>query len=97
MRLNGEDYGVSLIPCEIDVSNRVFRFILEIYRGEGPGGVESLKSSERIVYREILWDFEGPLAVGLYFPDRVYFMSWKIGIELSTLGFRFGSGLSWTL
>jgi hypothetical protein len=97
VRLNGEDYGVSLIPHEIDIPNKTFRFILEIYRNRGPGGGEILKTAERIVHREILWDFGGPLAVGLYFPGRVYFMSWKVDIELSTLGFRFGHGLSWIL
>jgi hypothetical protein len=97
VQLNGEDYSVYLIPHEIDVRNRIFKFILEIYRSRGPGGVETLKSAERIVHREILWDFGGPLAVGLYFADRVYFMSWTIGIDLSTIGFRLGTGLSWTL
>ncbi len=97
VQLNGQDYSVSLIPHEIDVHGRIFKFILEIYSSRGPGGEDTLKSMERIVSREILWDFNGPLAVGLYFPGRVYFMSWKVDIELSTLGFRFGSGLSWTL
>ena len=97
VRLDGEDYSVYLIPHKIDVANKIFKFILEIYRSKGSGGVETLKSAERIVHREILWDFGGPLAVGLYFPDRIYFMSWTIGIDLSTIGFRFGSGLAWIL
>jgi hypothetical protein len=97
LRLNGEDYSIALIPHEIDVSGRTFKFILEIYRSGGSGGIGALKPTERIVHREILWDFKGPLAVGIYFPDKVYFMAWKIGIEMSTLGFRLGSGLSWTL
>jgi len=97
VQLNGEDYSIALIPHEIDVPNRIFRFILEIYRSRGRGGVEIMKPAERIVHREIQWDFQGPLAVGLYFPDRVYFMSWKIGVEMSTLGFRMGSGMSWIL
>ena len=97
VRLDDQDYTVSLIPHEIDVGRRVFKFILEISRSSGPGVFNELRSSERIVEREILWDFGGPLAVGFYFPERVYFLSWTIGIEMSVFGFRFGSGLTWIL
>ena len=73
VRLGEEDYTVSLIPEEVDVDGRAFRFTLEIYRNAGAGAPGALKSAACIARREIQWDFGGPLAAGFYFPDRVYF------------------------
>jgi hypothetical protein len=95
--LDGEEYTIFLIPEEIKAKENIFKFGLEIYKTQNRGELAPLASLELITTKEILWNFQGPLAVGFFFDDKTCFLTFTIGVSISYFGGSLGSGLSWTL
>jgi hypothetical protein len=92
--MNREEYTISLAPKEINAKESVFVFALEIYRTAGCGDSEGLAVMDLIVAKDILWNFGGPLVVGFFFQDKVYFLALTISLDVSSSGPRLGSRLA---
>jgi hypothetical protein len=94
--LDGDRYTIFIIPREINIKDNLYRFLIEIHRNKTKetGGLFSM---ELLVSRELLWNFRGPLAVGFFFPDKIYFLTFTIWAGWSNSGPRLGSAMAWII
>ncbi len=94
--LNGKDYTIFIIPQEIDVKADVYQFLLEIHRVQRKDAA-GLVSTELLMKKELLWNFHGPLAIGFFFPDKVYFLTFTISAGWSRSGPPVGAAMEWII
>jgi hypothetical protein len=52
---------------------------------------------ENVMSKEILWNFGGPLAIGFFFDENAYFVTFTIDYGWSAFGGSLGVGMTWTL
>jgi hypothetical protein len=90
--LNGDEYTIFIIPQEINIKDNFYQFVFEIHRNQGKEA-SGLVSTKLLVKKEVLWNFCGPLAIGFFFPDKVYFLTFTIWVGWSSLGPRLGAGM----
>ena len=95
--MNGEEYTIFLIPQEIKARENIFKFLLEVYKTQGGKEPSSLASVELLAKKEMLWNFEGPLAMVFFFDDRIYFLTFTVDVCISTWGAGLASGFSRTI
>jgi len=96
IRLSGGDFIVVLVPEEVRGPGQASLIRLEIHRAAaGQGG--SIDVLEKVVAKDISWDYEGPLIVGFFFPGETYFLSLEVQARKSAYGGRLASSISWTL
>lgn len=96
--INGEEYTIFLIPQEINTKEHIFKFTLEIYKTQSRKEAPALASMELAVKKEILWNFGGPLAVGFFFNQKAYFLTFTVRVSISSSGPRLGTtGLTWII
>lgn len=95
--LNGVEYNIFLIPQEINTKEKIFRFILEVYKIQKKEESSSLASIELVIKKDILWNFNGPLAVGFFFGEKIYFLTFTIRVAISSYGYPLGSSLTWII
>jgi len=96
VRLGDREFLVVLVPEEVKGPGQTSLFRLEIHRAaEGQGG--SIDVLEKIVTKDVSWNFEGPLVLGFFFPGEIYFLSLEVQATKSSFGGRLGASISWTL
>ncbi|MDH4272022.1 MAG: hypothetical protein OEW18_08610 [Candidatus Aminicenantes bacterium] len=91
--LNGNEYMIFIIPQQINVKDNDYQFLLEIHRIQEKDAA-GLVSTELLMKKELLWNFHGPLAIGFFFPDKVYFITFTIWAGWSSSGGRIGTRIS---
>jgi hypothetical protein len=94
--LNGEKYTIFIIPQKIEVKDKLYQFLFEIRRNKRKEDA-GFYSSELLVAKELLWNFRGPLAIGFFFPDKVYFLTFTIWAGWSNQGPRLGTAIEWII
>jgi hypothetical protein len=95
--MNGQEYSIFVVPVEIDHKANIFKFRLEVYKNQSPKNTLSLKTMENVMSKEILWNFGGPLAIGFFFDENAYFVTFTIDYGWSAFGGNLGVGMIWTL
>ncbi len=95
--MNGQEYSIFVVPVEIDHKANIFKFRLEVYKNQSLKDTPWLKTMESVMSKEILWNFGGPLAIGFFFGEKVYFVTFTIDYGWSSYGGRLGVGMTWTL
>ena len=96
IRLGGREFIVVLVPEEIKGPDQASLFRLEIQRA-APGQGGSIDVLEKIIAKEVSWNFHGPLVLGFFFPEETYFLTLEVQATKSSFGGRLGSSISWTL
>jgi hypothetical protein len=95
--LDGAEYSIFIIPIEINDKDNLYRFRLEIFRNGPAANSPSLKLMERIMSKEVLWNYSGPLAVGLFSGEKTCFVTFTIDYAWSSFAGSLGVGMSRTL
>jgi hypothetical protein len=96
VRLGSLELMVVLIPEVIGHSSKSSLFRLEIHQaGEGQSG--SLDVLEKVLAKDVSWNFEGPLVLGFFLPGETYFLTVTVHGAVSFFGGTLGGGVSWTL
>jgi hypothetical protein len=94
--LNGDEYTIFIVPQQIDVKAHDYQFLLEIHRVQRRDAA-GLVSTELLMKKELLWNFHGPLAIGFFFPDKVYFLTFTISAGWSRSGPPVGTAMEWII
>lgn len=96
VRLGGLELLVVLVPEIVGHSSKSSLFKLEIHRAaEGRSGY--LDVFEKVLSKDVSWNFEGPLVLGFFFADEVYFLTTTVHGSVGFFGGTLGGGVSWTL
>jgi len=95
--MNGAEYTVFLIPQEIKTRENIFKFLLEVYKTQGGNEPSSLAAVELLAKKEMLWNFDGPLAMVFFFDEKIYFLTFTVEVSISSWGGRLASRISWTI
>ena len=96
LRLAGRDFLVVLVPEEVNGPRQTSLFRLEIHRAaDGQSGPVDVL--EKILAKDVSWNFDGPLVLGFFFPGEAYFLTLKVQATKSAFGGGLGAGISWTL
>ncbi|MDH4198514.1 MAG: hypothetical protein OEW05_13960 [Candidatus Aminicenantes bacterium] len=96
VQLKGCEFLVVLVPEEVNGPQESSLFRLEIHRAaEGQSGPVDVL--EKILAKDISWNFYGPLVLGFFFPDEAYFLTVAVQAKKSSFGGRLGASISWTL
>jgi hypothetical protein len=98
VELGGDKYGIFIIPQQINVKDNFYQFLIEIRRNKRKEAADAdLVSSELLVNKELLWNFHGPIAIGFFFPDKVYFLTLTIWAGWSSSGGRIAAAMEWII
>ena len=96
IRIAGREFLVVLVPEEVKGPDQASLFRLEIQRA-APGQSGSIDVLEKIIAKDVSWNFYGPLVLGFFFPEETYFLTLEVQATKSSFGGRLGSSISWTL
>lgn len=96
VRLGGREFLVVLVPEEIKGPGQTCLFRLEV-EGAAPPQSGSIDVLEKILAKDISWNFEGPLTVGFFFPEETYFLTLAVQATKGSFGGGLGASISWTL
>jgi len=96
IRLGGREFIVALVPEEVKGPGEASLIRLEIQRA-APGQRGSIDVLEKIIAKDVSWNFYGPLVLGFFFPDETYFLTLEVQATKSSFGGRLGSSISWPL
>ena len=96
IRLGGREFIVVLVPEEIKSPGEASLIKLEIQRA-ATGQSGSIDVLEKVIAKDVSWNYYGPLVLGFFFPDETYFLTLEVQATKSSFGGRLGSSISWTL
>ncbi len=87
---------VVLVPEIVSSPPKASLIRLEIHRAgeDQTGQVDVL---EKILAKDVSWNFEGPLVIGFFFSDESYFLTMTVQGSRGFFGGTLGGGFSWTL
>jgi hypothetical protein len=95
--LNGVEYRITLSPQEIDPAKKRYEFVLAVDRLAPQNSSSTLQFAENVFRRTLLWEFHGPAYIGFRFADKLYFVSYVLGLSRSFQAGSLGGGISWIL
>jgi hypothetical protein len=95
--MDGKEFTLFLIPQEINTRENIFKFVLEVYKTQIGNESSSLASMDLIAKKDILWNFGGPLAVGFFFDQKAYFLTFIVRVSIASFGGSIGTGMTWVI